>query len=128
MQKGERGFFLIDAVVLAAIVAAMAGSMGMYLLSTKVRQEEGIMRSAVYLADSQMAYLERLAYLGELDNGEIEWLGLPEDLRQHGTEYRVATEVASEGTSLQRARVTVSWEALGKQDKVELERLMRAYE
>ena len=123
--REERGILWMDALMLACILAAMAGCMHMYQISAQLRQENALQTTAVYLAESELDYLEAAEFEGALHAGSYAWLGLPEDLAQHGGSYEVRADVEEDGAAMWHASVVVTWTFGSRSESIRMERLMR---
>ncbi|MBR0283638.1 MAG: hypothetical protein IJQ78_00295 [Selenomonadaceae bacterium] len=123
--REERGILWMDALMLACILAAMAGCMHMYRTSAQLRQENALQTTAIYLAESELDYLEATEFEGNLHAGSYDWLGLPEDLAQHGGSYEVRADVEEDGAAMWHASVVVTWTFGSRSESIRMERLMR---
>ena len=123
-KAAERGFILWEVLALAIFLSAVAVCLLMYQTAAKAKSD-GIHRlTAVYLAQTEFAYLEKAAAEGELTSGVCYWLGDAEDLRSNGGEFSVTSEIAVEGADVYLATVRVTWPERGRTRQLALERLL----
>lgn len=99
--------------------------MHMYRISAQLRQENALQTTAIYLAESELDYLEAAEFEGELHAGSYEWLGLPEDLSQQGGSYEVQAVVEEDGAAMWHASAVVTWTFGSRSESIRMERLMR---
>ncbi len=123
--REERGILWMDVLMLACILAAMAGCMQMYRVSVQLRQENALQTTAIYLAESELDYLEAAEFEGNLHAGSYDWLGLSEDLAQHGGSYDVRADVEADGAAMWHASTVVTWTFGSRSESIRMERLMR---
>lgn len=57
-KRGERGFFLLETIVLAAMLAVMTGGLVLYRQGLHLNEQTRFEAAAVSLAESELAYLE----------------------------------------------------------------------
>ncbi len=116
---------MLDAVALSFILAALAGTLGMYQSAVSTRNAAAMRAAAVHIAETQCSYLEEQAYSGTIGTGSIEWLGTPEDLMQNGTPLNVQTYVTPIEAPMKQVNIQVSWTLRGKEESFRLERRLR---
>lgn len=120
--KDEAGWFIMDAVAMCFIVAAMAGILGMYRTGMYMRQASMMRAEAIQVAETQCAYLEEQAYTGTLPEGETGWRGRPEELNRGVVPVTVNTEIASFEGAMKQIQITVRWTLRGKEESFRLDR------
>ena len=125
--RKEQGWFLMDTVVLCFLLAAFAGALGMYHSSLYSRHTALMRTSAIHIAETQCSYLEEQAYSGKLPEGDIPWLGRPDDLSQDGIPLEVQTTVAPLEPPMQQILIKVTWKLRGREESVQLERHVREH-
>ena len=126
-SQEEYGWFLMDAVALCIVLFTMVGALGMYRMSLNMRHSALMRTSATHLAETQCSYLEEQAYSGKLPEGDVPWLGRPEDLSQDGTPLQVKTTVTPMEPPMQQVSIQVSWTVHGKEESLRLERWLREH-
>ena len=125
-RHDEAGFLLLDTVAFAIFLSLIAGALGLYQHSSKIRRETELKTVAIYIAQTQISNLKSRIASGENLEGEFEYLGESEDLNRHGINFAVESQVESvknffEDLSLSRIEVKVKYE----NRKVEFETLAR---
>ena len=126
MTGNERGFMLLNVVVLT-LITAFAATILMNA-APRIKNPQATLRlTALYLADEQFAMLENLAAEGKLAAGNYKFLGDDDDLStinfdaNNPTNFKVTTTVTQNG-NLRVAKVAVAWTIKGKDFKLETER------
>ena len=122
--RKEGGWFIVDAVALCFILAAMAGMLGLFRTGMYMRQSAMLRAEAIHLAETQCAYLEEQAYTGTLPEGETGWRGRPDDLTHGVVPMAVHTDIATIEPSMKQIKITVTWILIGKEESFQLERLI----
>ena len=133
--RNERGFLLLDVVLLTLITSLAA----MILLNAHPQAKNPhstLKLTALHLANEQLAYLESLGDSGELQAGSYPFQGESDDLVTKNfsedipIEFSVTTSVSPpEGDlKLYRAVVTVGWQVEGKDFEIKSERTIRFVE
>ena len=130
--KNERGFLLLD-VVLLTLITSFAAVVLLNAHPQAKNPHSTLKLTALHLADEQLAYLESFGDSGELHADSYPFLGESEDLVTKNVdedipiEFSVTTRVSESelGENLYRATVTVSWQAEGKDFEIESERTIR---
>ena len=132
--KNERGFMLLD-VVLLTLITSFAAVVLLNAHPQAKNPHSTLKLTALHLADEQLAYLESYGADGTLHTGSYEFQRAPEadnnDLVTKNfdedipIEFSVTTSVDELGGNLYRATVTVSWQAEGKDFEIESERTIR---
>lgn len=133
--KNERGFLLLDVVLLTLITSFAA----VVLLNAhpQVKNPQSTLKlTALHLANEQLAWLESFGADGTLHAGSYPFLGESDDLLTKNfseaipIEFTVTTNVSppEDDLNLYRAVVTVSWQVEGKDFEIESERTIRFVE
>ena len=128
--KNERGFLLLD-VVLLTLITSFAAVVLLNAHPQAKNPHSTLKLTALHLADEQLAYLESFGDSGELHADSYDFLGDNNDLVTENfsdeipIEFSVTTRVDELGGNLYRATVTVSWQAEGKDFEIESERTIR---
>lgn len=128
--KNERGFLLLD-VVLLTLITSFAAVVLLNAHPQAKNPHSTLKLTALHLADEQLAYLESLGDSGELQADSYPFLGNDDDLVTENfsekipIEFSVTTSVDELGENLYRATVTVSWQVEGKDFEIESERTIR---
>ncbi len=126
-MAGEYGYFLMDAVALCFVIAALIGALGIYRTTVHMRYSALMKTAAIHIAEIQCSHLEEAAYSGKLPEGDIPWLGRPEDLTQDGRSLTVQTTVTTPEPSMRQISIKVTWTLRGKEDSIRLERQLREH-
>ena len=128
--KNERGFLLLD-VVLLTLITSFAAVVLLNAHPQTKNPHSTLKLTALHLADEQLAYLESYGADGTLQAGSYDFLGDAEDLvtknfsAEIPIEFSVTTSVDKIDENLYRAVVTVSWQVEGKDYAIESERTIR---
>lgn len=69
MKDGEKGFLLLETLVLAAVLVLMASALLLYRQGLRMEAQTRIEAAATFLAESEFAYLEYRAASGTLAEG-----------------------------------------------------------
>lgn len=116
-RHDEAGFLLLDAVAFAIFLSMIAGALGLYQHSARIRRETELKTAAIYLANSQISNIKSRLASGENLEGSIEYLGESEDLSRLGIKFEVKSRVESAtnlpekfGESLRKIEVEVGYE------------------
>lgn len=127
--KDDRGFFLMEALLLSLILMALSGVFCMYRLSEKMHADNRARVAAVFLAQEEMAYVMERSSKGGLRSGELPWLGAEGADSINGRKYEARADIAADDVGgFYRAQVTVAWEQSGKKRQVVFDRLVRNVE
>lgn len=112
----ERGFFLVEVLVLSFLVLGCAASAMAYRALSKNCTIMGAELTAIYLAQEQIACIEArpASYLHA--HGQIPWLGqgtMP--VEKNGTRFEIVSSVSPYGgaSELAEAEVRVLWQTDG---------------
>ncbi len=116
---------MLDAVALSFILTSLAGTLGMYYSAVNARNAAAMRAAAIHIAETQCSYLEEQAYSGRIETGNIQWLGVPEDLMQNGTPLEVQTLVTPMEEPMKQVDIEVTWTLKGKEENFRLERRLR---
>ena len=69
MKDGEKGFLLLETLVLAAVLVLMASALLLYRQGLRMEAQTRFEAAATFLAESEFAYLEYRAASGTLAEG-----------------------------------------------------------
>lgn len=109
-RGNERGFWLVEAVVVCFVLTTLAASLFIYPMLNRERVDYGLRITAAYLAREQIAHIEmNPAWY----SGDVGWLGAgDEPITLNGHVFKVSTVVSEAGdNSLCEVSVTVTWTA-----------------
>ena len=125
--KDDKGFFLLEALLLCLVLMALSGVFSAYRLSEQMHADIKAHIAAIFLAQEQMAYVAEKGSEGKLSTGRLSWLGSEEALSLNRKNYEVYADVAAldAGTGICRVQVTAAWEQSGKARRVSFERMVR---
>ena len=109
------GFFLVEVMVLSAIVFAIAALFNLYTISGKSIEHTTIQITAAFLAQKQLAYIKGdPEVLQKYPNGIIPWQDTdePVPIKKNGISYVVNTTVVAvpNDNILKKVVVVVLWE------------------
>ena len=126
-RMDDKGFFLLETLLLCLILMALSGVFTAYRCSERMHEDNKAHIAAVFLAGEQMAYVMEKGSEGKLRPGDLEWLGAEDALSMNRKRYEARTEISvlEEDTAFFRIRVTILWEQSGKRRQVHFERLVR---
>lgn len=123
MWKSQRGYFLLEAMIVPGIIVVMAATVAIFEKAMVIRQVEGARAEAIYLANEQLANLAWQAdYQKGLPQGEINWLGNASDLEQKSGRYEVIATVKKIEAEEYFAISTTHWQTGNHEGEVQLER------
>lgn len=113
----ERGFFLIEALILSFLLLGCAASVLVYQALAQNRASMEAEITAAYLAQEQLALIESKPESYLRTHSEIPWLG--EDgtpVEKNRTIYEISSSVTPHGESatLAEAEVRIRWQMAGK--------------
>ncbi len=124
-MKNERGFMLLEVLLLSFILVGFSAVMYSYYSS--IRMEKMIMarEAALYLAEEEMNYLMDKRDKNELFEGEYDYLG-EHELNLNSVDYEVTAEVENNTSdaNLFNAKVTVKWKIFQKERELKVERII----
>lgn len=138
MREGEKGFLLLETLVLAAVLVLMAGALLLFRQGVLMEERARFEAAATCLAESELARLEYRAASGTLAEGASE-------RREHvvfepaaassradderGGDFLLRTTIQRmEQESTYLAAVTVRWQMRGGQQEQSYQRRLGAYE
>ena len=119
----DKGYFLLEALVLGAILIALAAGLLSYAKAETVRARDACRLQGLFLAQAQLAMVEERAAHGVLTPGSLPWLGETDDLSPNGTEFTVTTTITAAGREYD-VEVTANWHKGGKEGSVSLHRVV----
>ncbi len=125
LWKDDRGFFMIEALLMSFLLMALSGVFAMYRLSGRMLADNRAHVAAVFLAQEEMAYVMERGSKGQLRSGKLQWLGADGASSLNGKEYEACADiVATDEEGFYRAQVMVAWEQNGRKRQVVFERLV----
>lgn len=128
-MKNERGFMLLETLLLSFVLVGFCAVMYSYYVS--IRMEKMIMARevALYLAEEEMNYLLDKRDLGELFEGQYDYLG-EHELKLNLIDYKVSANVEkiANDENFFYAKVTVKWEIFQKERELKVERMIANHE
>lgn len=126
----EKGFFLIETMVLGIIVVAVISVFAVYQVTGKMRIDIESHITATFLAQKQLAMIEASpTILQETTN--LSWLDGEETLplKRNGQDFYINTFVSdTEEAKLKKVKIYVYWTIKNSEKKIFLQRLVRCYE
>ena len=124
-MKNERGFMLLEVVLLSFILVGFSAVMYSYYSS--IRMEKMIMarEAALYLAEEEMNYLMDKRDSNELFIGKYDYLG-EHELNLNSVDYEITAEVENNANDANffNAKVTVKWKIFQKERELKVERMI----
>ena len=121
MKDGEKGFLLLETLVLAAVLVLMASALLLYRQGLRMEAQTRFEAAATFLAESEFAYLEYRAASGTLAEGASDVSG--------GGDFLLRTDIQRmEQAGAYRAAVTVAWQHGGRQHQQVYQRRVGVYE
>ena len=127
-KLSEHGFFLMEAILLGAFLAAIVGGLKFCQTASSARRANEMRLAAYFLAQEQFACLEAKAWHGEPAVGTISWLGEADDLAVKGQVFTVRTLVTAGETGLYETTIEVSLPNGDSREPYEFRRLIWARE
>lgn len=128
-RNNQRGFFLLEALVLSFLVLGCGVSIAEYRVLAESRVAAGAEITAAYLAQEQNAWIEgqKASYLRA--HGMIPWLGgETADPERNGTRFEISSSVSPhpEAPALAAVETRVRWQT-GKRQREEIYRKLVTY-
>lgn len=123
-MKRQEGYFLVEIMVLAAMLIAMTAIIGWSGKIATLRQVNGARVEAMYLTQAELSYLEYRAANHALPMGSVEWLGNADDLQQISGSYAVSAEIELQEANAYLATATARWQTGTHSGKAELQRVL----
>lgn len=134
MRDGEKGFLLLETLVLAAVLVLMAGALLVYRQGLRMEAQTRFEAAATFLAESEFAQLEYQAASGTLAEGaalrqvHVDFSPEASDF-SGGGDFLLRTDIQRmEQAGAYRAAVTVAWQYGGRQQQQTYQRRVGAYE
>ena len=116
MKQEERGFFLVETVVLGVFLLVLIGSLQFYHTAYKSRQANAAQTVAVFLAQEQIAYLTAKAKEGENT-------AITDIIKQtEQGKFTVKASLMPATDNLVSAEATVIWQTFGREQSLTLKR------
>lgn len=134
MRDGEKGFLLLETLVLAAVLVLMVGALLVYRQGLRMEAQTRFEAAATFLAESEFAQLEYQAVAGTLAEGaalrqvHVDFSPEASDF-SGGGDFLLRTDIQRmEQAGAYRAAVTVAWQYGGRQQQQIYQRRVGAYE
>ena len=125
-RKDERGFLLLEVLLLCLVLLSLSSIFWAYRLSAKMHAANQWRVAALYLAQEEMAYMIEKGRQGQLHEGRWPWLGAQEALSLNRGSYTAYADAVKEGPGdFYRVNAVLSWNHFGQDRQVKLERLVR---
>ncbi len=130
-MKTEKGYFLLEVILLTCIVAAAGSSFLLYGCVNVLQQENDASVTAVFIAREQLAMVEKVERVRLQDSDSLPWLGygtMP--VERNGRSYTIETQVRvyEQSTVLRRICVKVSWPDQAHVRSIELQQMVNCHE
>lgn len=124
-MKNERGFMLLEVLLLSFILVGFSAVMYSYYSSIRIEKMIMAREAALYLAEEEMNYLMDKRDKNELFEGEYDYLG-EHELNLNSVDYEVTAEVENNTSdaNLFNAKVTVKWKIFQKERELKVERII----
>lgn len=129
LEDCQRGFFLLEALVLSLLVLGCGASVVAYRSLAEKRVAAGAEITAAYLAQEQNAWIERQTASYLRANGTISWLGgETKAVERNGARFEVLSSVSphTETNDLALVVTRVRWQT-GKREREETYRKLVVY-
>ncbi len=130
-KTDERGFFLIEAMMLSFLLLGCAASVLVYQALAQNRASMEAEITAEYLAQEQLALIESKPESYLRAHNEIPWLGEGgAPVEKNRTIYEISSSVApyAESAALAEAEVRIRWQASGKSRETVRRKLVTYHE
>ena len=123
----ERGFFLVEVLILSFLVLGCAGAAAAYRALSQNCAAIGAELTAAYLAQEQIARIEAqpAAYLHA--HAQIPWLGKgTAPVEKNGKRFEIISSVSPHGeaSNLAEAEVRVQWQSDGRSREMTYRKLV----
>lgn len=134
MKDGEKGFLLLETLVLAAVLVLMAGALLVYRQGLRMEAQTRFEAAATFLAESEFAQLEYQAASGTLAEGaalrQVHVDFSPEASNfSGGGDFLLRTDIQRmEQAGAYQVAVTVAWQYGGRQQQQIYQRRVGVYE
>ena len=116
-RNSQRGFFLLEALVLSFLVLACGALVVAYRTLAEGRVAAGAEITAAYLAQEQNAWIEGQPASYLRVHGTVLWLGQEtEALERNGTQFEISSSVSphAETDKLASVETRVRWQVGGR--------------
>lgn len=123
-RRGERGFMLLEVLVLVMVILACLASVRMLDRAAQLNAADGARSQALFIAREELERLNYLGANGRLTAGTYSYLGDASDVQVGAVSYTPEATVTADG-DVYMARVVVAWEAPTTRGSVELEGRVR---
>ncbi len=116
-RNNQRGFFLLEALVLSFLVIGCGASVAAYRALAENRVSAGAEITAAYLAQEQNAWIEGQSASYLRAHGTISWRGQEKAaLERNGTRFEISSSVSQhpETNALASIETRVRWQIGGR--------------
>jgi hypothetical protein len=124
----DKGFFLLETVVLGLILFAAAGVFGTYAISSRLRADSENRLTAAFLAQKQLACVQGNATVLKAAAGSIPWQdpASVQPILKNGKEFYIKTDLQNtEDEVLKQVEVVVQWQERGKTCQLKFVKLVK---
>lgn len=122
MRGSERGFVLLEILVLCLVLLACLGSMKMLDRAARLNAADGARSQALFLAREELEWLNYYGANGSLATGTYGWQGEEADVTRGDVTFAPTAQVYESDTPTIRAvYVTVTWNSSTTSGQLELE-------
>ena len=127
----ETGFFLLETIIIALLATLVAGGVFTIYQAARLSRQDGAREAGIFLAQSQLAYLEWQADHGGIPPGTVPWQGEPSDLTVNDLRYEVNAVVVGSASAVSAPAYgvdgSVSGEGVGRNGQLSLHRFIGSH-
>lgn len=121
-KKSERGFILLEIIVLGLVIMASLGAVRMLDRAARLNAADGARSQAIFLAREQLERLNYQGAKGYLVTGRYYWLGEAADTTRGEVTFEPVADVAETAVAdVFSVQVVVTWNSQQTSGQVELE-------
>ncbi|MFA6851133.1 MAG: hypothetical protein WCS30_12380 [Selenomonadaceae bacterium] len=126
----EKGFFLVETIVLGIIMVAVISVFAVYQVTGEMRFDIENHITATFLAQKQLAMIEASPTILQ-ETTSLSWLDREETmpLKRNGQDFYIDTLVSdTEAAKLKKVKIYVHWTIKNSEKRIFLQRLVPCYE
>ena len=124
MNSRAEGYILLEILVVGVVLLAMTASLRLYRQAMLTEEIDAVRTTGVYLAREELSRLQWQAAKRGLQAGQVGWLGAKEQLQMNNGRFAVQADVQPVAENAWQVVVTVDWQRLHRQGKLQFSRVI----
>lgn len=124
MNSRAEGYILLEILVVGVVLLAMTASLRLYRQAMLTEEIDAVRTTGVYLAREELSRLQWQAAKRGLQAGQVSWLGTKEQLQMNNGRFAVQADVQPVAENAWQVVVTVDWQSLHRQGKLQFSRVI----